>query len=65
MKSKEPSSERVAGQLAALKRAAQEALELARRTNTPCYVMKGGHIVDIAATPERIYTESEETPSEG
>jgi hypothetical protein len=32
----------------ALKRAAQRALEIAEATNTPCYVMQDGKIVDIA-----------------
>lgn len=34
--------------LAALKRAGKNALELARQTGTPCYVMEGNKIVDIA-----------------
>jgi hypothetical protein len=34
--------------LKALRRAAKRALELARRTGTPCYVMENGRIVDIA-----------------
>jgi len=34
--------------LRALERAGQNALELARRTGTPCYVMKNGKVVDIA-----------------
>lgn len=33
---------------AALKRAAKKALEEARRTGTPCYVLEGGKLVDIA-----------------
>lgn len=37
------------GALPALKRAAASALKLARQTKTPCYVMKDGKIVDIAA----------------
>lgn len=32
----------------ALKRAAKSAHTLARQTNTPCYVVKDGKIVDIA-----------------
>ena len=32
----------------ALKRAAKAALELARRTNTPCWVMKDGKLIDLA-----------------
>ena len=34
--------------LAALKRAAKNALALARQTGTLCYVMEGNKIVDIA-----------------
>ena len=32
----------------AIKRAAQRAREIAEVTNTPCYVMQDGKIVDIA-----------------
>jgi predicted house-cleaning NTP pyrophosphatase (Maf/HAM1 superfamily) len=42
MKSSQPEA------LAALERAAVKALELARRTGTPAYVMEGDKIVDIA-----------------
>lgn len=38
--------------LTALRRAAKEALELARRTNTPCWVMVDGQIVDARFLPE-------------
>lgn len=38
----------VADELRALKRAAKSALALARQTGTPCYVMEGNKIVDIA-----------------
>ena len=41
-------SQAVADELRALKRAAKNALELARLTGTPCYVMEGNKIVDIA-----------------
>ena len=34
---------------AALERAAHRALELARQTGTPCWVLRDGLIVDIAA----------------
>ena len=34
--------------LSALKRAGKNALALARQTGTPCYVMEGDKIVDIA-----------------
>ena len=36
--------------LAALRRAAKSALELARRTGTPAYVLVDGKIVDLAET---------------
>lgn len=36
------------GALAALRRAAKNALKLAQETGTPCYVMEGNKIVDIA-----------------
>lgn len=38
----------LAGVDMALRRAAKTALKLARQTNTPCYVVKDGKIVDIA-----------------
>ena len=38
----------LAGVDKALKRAAKSAHTLARQTNTPCYVVKDGEIVDIA-----------------
>lgn len=38
----------MADKLRALKRAAKNALDLARQTGTPCYVMEGNKIVDIA-----------------
>ena len=41
-------SQAVADELPALKRAAKNALELARQTGTACYVMEGNKIVDIA-----------------
>ena len=43
-----PESVQLPVALAALKRAAQKALEVARRTGTPCYVLEGGKLVDIA-----------------
>ena len=36
------------GSLAAIKRAALRARELARQMNTPCYVMRNGQIVDVS-----------------
>ena len=34
--------------MAALKRAAKQALALARKTGTPCWVMRDGKMIDIA-----------------
>lgn len=41
-------NELIADELRALKRAAKNALKLAQQTGTPCYVMEGDKIVDIA-----------------
>jgi len=41
------------GSQAALKRAARNALRVARDTGTPCYVLRQGKIVDIAASQKR------------
>lgn len=38
---------------AALERAARSALTTARKTRTPCYVLKHGKVVDIAAARQR------------
>jgi hypothetical protein len=43
-----PKDKDLLGSHVALKRAARRALETARRTGTPCYVMENGEIVDIA-----------------
>ncbi len=50
MKRKAPSSakEPVPDALKALRRAAKKAVELARMTGTPAYVLENGRIVDIA-----------------
>jgi len=40
------------GALAALKRAAKNAIELARRTGTPAWVLENGKLID-AAKPAR------------
>jgi len=40
--------EMASGALAALRRAARKAVELARRTGTPAYVVENGRIVDLA-----------------
>jgi hypothetical protein len=39
--------------LAALKRAAKKAIELARRTNTAAYVLEDGKLVDISKRGKR------------
>ncbi len=44
----QPKARDIAGSTAALKRAAKQALALARRTGTPCWVMRDGKLVDIA-----------------
>jgi len=36
------------GSLQAIKRSAANALKLARKTHTPCYVIKDGKIVNVA-----------------
>lgn len=37
----------IRGSLPALRRAAKRALELAKATGTPCYVMKDGKIINL------------------
>ena len=39
--------------LKALRRAAKKAVELARLTGTPAYVLENGRIVDIAKRPRK------------
>ena len=39
--------------LAALKRAAKDALELGRRTGTPVFVLKVGKVVDLLQTARK------------
>ncbi len=36
----------------AIKRAAQRAREIAEATNTPCYVLQDGKIIDVARKPD-------------
>jgi len=49
MKAKASSTEKMAQDaLKALRRAAKNAVELARLTGTPAYVLENGRIVDIA-----------------
>lgn len=45
----QPKDADLRGALPALKRAARRALELALQTGTPCWVLRDGKIVDIAA----------------
>ena len=40
------------GSVQAMKRSAASALKLARKTHTPCYVVKDGKIVNIAERPK-------------
>jgi len=49
------------GSLAAIKRAALRARELARQMNTPCYVMRDGQIVDVSH--ESLPTSDQDKPS--
>jgi diaminopimelate decarboxylase len=44
----QPKDRDIAGSKAALTRAAEQALALARRTGTPCWVMRDGKLVDLA-----------------
>jgi hypothetical protein len=50
-KNVKPKDKDLLGSRAALERAARSALTTARSTRTPCYVLKHGKVVDIAATP--------------
>lgn len=42
----------------ALKRAARNALKIAKKTHTPCYIIKNGVIVDIAKCKNRMRVEN-------
>lgn len=42
------------GAVQALKRSAANALKLAKKTKTPCYVFRDGQIVDIAASRPKV-----------
>lgn len=46
--SQRPTDPEQLGSIAAIERAALRARELARQTNTPCYVLRDGRVVDIA-----------------
>jgi hypothetical protein len=51
MKSKtKPRDADIRGEIAALRRAARAARKLARDTNTPFWVMKGGRVVNLNAS---------------
>ena len=52
-KNSRPKDKDLWGSQAALERAARAALAIARSTGTPCYVLKQGKIVDIAARRKR------------
>lgn len=49
---REPHDSDLRGAIAALQRAARRARELAAQTGTPCYVMRGGRIVDALTGQE-------------
>lgn len=48
----EPCDADIQGATVALQRAARRARELAAQTGTPCYVMRGGRIVDALTGQE-------------
>jgi hypothetical protein len=52
-KNDKPKDKDLLGSQAALERAARSALTTARNTRTPCYVLKHGKVVDIAAPRQR------------
>lgn len=45
------------GSIQAMKRSAANALKLARKTHTPCYVVKNGKIVNVAERQKTSRTE--------
>jgi pyruvate/2-oxoacid:ferredoxin oxidoreductase alpha subunit len=45
------------GSVQAMKRSAANALKLARKTHTPCYVVKDGKIVNVAERQKTSRTE--------
>ena len=47
-----PTDPDLLGSMQAIQRAAQRAREIAEATNTPCYVMQDGKIIDIARRTE-------------
>lgn len=46
-----PTNPEQLGSLAAIERAALRAREIARQTQTPCYVSRDGRIVDVLTEP--------------
>ena len=53
MKNKDlPKDPDLLGSVQAMKRSAASALKLARKTHTPCYVVKDGTIVNAAERPK-------------
>ena len=56
-----PSDPDLLGADKALRRAAKAALALARKTKTPCYVMRDGQIMDIAKRQSRPVTQKSVT----
>ena len=51
-KEKLPKDPDLLGSVQAMKRSAANALKLARKTHTPCYVIKDGTIVNAAERPK-------------
>lgn len=51
-KEKLPKDPDLLGSVQAMKRSAASALKLARKTHTPCYVVKDGVLVNVAERPK-------------
>lgn len=49
------------GSVQAMKRSAANALKLARKTHTPCYVVKDGKIVNVAKRQKSMEAEKKGT----
>lgn len=56
-------NEKIAGETAALERAAARALELGRQTGTPVLILQGDNIMDIASEPPRLWKKIDQSPS--
>ncbi len=54
MKRALPQDTDLLGSISAIKRAAKTALKLARKTHTPCYVVKDGTIINTAERLKKV-----------